>query len=361
MDDVVLQTLAELIPGGVRRGELRRGGRALRWVEAGSGTPAVVFDAGLAEPGSLAWAGVLPAVAAHTRVIAYDRAGVGASDPMSPLTLDGQIDDLTALLSEANAEPCVLAGHSWGGLLADLAALSRPDLVAGMVLVDPAHEETLAAVPWLLRGALSVPGYGALLLHSLGLLAPTLRRQYRPYAQRVTEDPRLQSLILDAYVSCFTKSTQVRMLRDENRLGTQAISRIRQIRAESARPGCLWSSTARPLGYPRAPRRWTSCGQPDRPRPPGAHTAAVNTPGPPPPKHPPHNAGTRFFAASLSFHPPPGGGAGRSPPPFFSLPPGPATPAPPGAAPPPAFRPPPRPVRSSRAAEGVHPSRDLGY
>ena len=84
MDDLVVNVLSELVPDGVRRGDLRRGSRTLRWVEAGSGGPAVVFDAGLAEPGSLAWAAVLPAVAERTRVIAYDRAGVGASDPASP-------------------------------------------------------------------------------------------------------------------------------------------------------------------------------------------------------------------------------------------------------------------------------------
>jgi hypothetical protein len=61
MVDLVMQALGELGVTGVRRGELRRGGRALRWVEAGSGSPAVVLDAALGEPGSLAWAGGTPA------------------------------------------------------------------------------------------------------------------------------------------------------------------------------------------------------------------------------------------------------------------------------------------------------------
>ena len=259
MDDLVVNVLSELVPDGVRRGDLQRGSRTLRWVEAGSGAPAVVFDAGLAEPGSLAWAAVLPAVAEHTRVIAYDRAGVGASDPASPLTVEGEVEDLAALLSQAGQGRCVLVGHSWGGLLAQLVAFSHPDLVAGLVLVDPAHEETAAAVPWPLRVVLSAPGHVALLLHRLGLVGRVVRGTFRPFAQRVTDQPQLQALILDAYASCFSKRTQVQMLRDENRLGTTAISHIRQIRATSALPDVpivVWSATK---GLPKSMRgRWTT-------------------------------------------------------------------------------------------------------
>ena len=33
-----------------------------------------------------------------------------------------------------------MVGHSWGGLLAQLVAWERPDLISGLVLIDPAHE-----------------------------------------------------------------------------------------------------------------------------------------------------------------------------------------------------------------------------
>jgi len=105
VDDLTVMMLSEFVQGGVRRGELLRGNRMLRWVEAGSGHPVVVFDAGVGEPGSLAWAGVLPAVAMRTRVIAYDRAGIGASDPGSQLTVEGEIADLAALVTEAGMGP----------------------------------------------------------------------------------------------------------------------------------------------------------------------------------------------------------------------------------------------------------------
>jgi pimeloyl-ACP methyl ester carboxylesterase len=217
-----------------------------------------VLDAGLGEPGSLAWAGVLPAVAARTRVIAYDRAGLGASDPVTPLTADGEISDLTALLSDAGDGPCVLAGHSWGGLLAQLVAFSRPDLVAGLVLVDPAHEETIATVPWRFRIAEAASGHVALLLHSAGLVGRVTRSTYGPFARRVTEDPEAQALILDAFVACYAKRTQVQAIRDEHRLLAKALPAIARTRAASALPqvpGVVLSATR---GLPQGPRdSWT--------------------------------------------------------------------------------------------------------
>jgi len=258
VDDIVVRVLGELVPGGVRRGELRRGNRALRWVEAGSGSPAVVLDAGLGEPGSLAWAGVLPAVAGHTRVIAYDRAGTGASDPVSPLTVDDEIGDLAALISEAADGRGVLAGHSWGGLLAQLAAFRHPDLVAGLVLVDPADEEILAAIPWAMRAAMSAPGNVALVAYRLGLLGRVIRGAFGPFARRLTADPHLQAQILDAYASCYTKRSQVRMLRDENRLSSTAIPLIRQIRSASALPDVPVVVLSATKGLPKGIRgRWT--------------------------------------------------------------------------------------------------------
>lgn len=83
------------------------------------------------------YAAVFKELVADFRLIAYDRAGYGASDP-APLSLDLQVDDLTAVLEEVG--PAVVVGHSWGGLLAQLATWSRPDLVSGLVLLDPSHE-----------------------------------------------------------------------------------------------------------------------------------------------------------------------------------------------------------------------------
>ena len=41
----------------------------------------------------------------------------------------------------------MLAGHSWGGILVQMPAFRRPDLAAGLVLVDPGHEKMEHGLP----------------------------------------------------------------------------------------------------------------------------------------------------------------------------------------------------------------------
>src|SRR5580704_12226085 len=54
------------------------GPRLLRRVEAGAGEPAVVLEAGL-NNGAASWQRVMPLLAPHVRVAAYDRAGLGGN------------------------------------------------------------------------------------------------------------------------------------------------------------------------------------------------------------------------------------------------------------------------------------------
>lgn len=114
------------------------GSRRLHLYEQGTGSPAVILEAGIAGS-SLGWALVQPEIAKTTRVCSYDRAGLGWSDASSfvPSVFDA-IEDLRALLSRANVPPpYVLVGHSFGGLLVRAYAHRMPEEVAGLVLIDP--------------------------------------------------------------------------------------------------------------------------------------------------------------------------------------------------------------------------------
>ncbi|GAA1596207.1 alpha/beta hydrolase [Kribbella hippodromi] len=126
----------DALVGGVTRRTINRGNRVLTWLEAGSASPSVVFEAGAMSP-VVGFAAVFKALAPDHHLIAYDRAGYGGSTPV-PLDLNLQLGDLIAVLEQAG--PSIIVGHSWGGLLAQLATWNRPDLVTGLVLLDPAHE-----------------------------------------------------------------------------------------------------------------------------------------------------------------------------------------------------------------------------
>lgn len=105
-------------------------------------SPTVVMDAGIGEC-SLGWSLVQPEIAKFAHVCTYDRAGLGWSDSAPTARTSQQIvSDLHALLGNAGIEPpYVMVGHSFGGLNLRLYASRFPEEVAGMVLVDSAHED----------------------------------------------------------------------------------------------------------------------------------------------------------------------------------------------------------------------------
>jgi len=126
------------------------GGRKIYLECRGSGSPTVVFVAGLkgsAEDWNIAEKQaptVFAEVTKFTRVCAYDRPGTpvgekpSGSDPVrQPTTAQDAAGDLHALLSAAKEPtPYVMVGHSYGGLVARLYASTYPDGLSGLVLVD---------------------------------------------------------------------------------------------------------------------------------------------------------------------------------------------------------------------------------
>jgi len=135
------------LPPGVRGAYVDLGGRRLRVVRAGpaGGEPLVVLEHG-AFGCAADWAVVQDRLAAKgLRSLAYDRAGLGLSDP-GPLPRDGRAitADLAALLGALGEPgPYVLVGHSMGGLMVRLFAITHPQRVTGVVLVDAVVPEIM--------------------------------------------------------------------------------------------------------------------------------------------------------------------------------------------------------------------------
>jgi pimeloyl-ACP methyl ester carboxylesterase len=139
------------------------GGRRLRAVRAGpaGARPLIVLEHG-AFGCAADWAVVQERLAAKGLAsVAYDRAGMGLSEP-GPKPRDGRAAcaDLEALLDGlGEAGPVVLVGHSMGGLTVRIFALTHPGKIAGLVLVDAMTPDVID----LPAGGQAIGSFGALL------------------------------------------------------------------------------------------------------------------------------------------------------------------------------------------------------
>jgi pimeloyl-ACP methyl ester carboxylesterase len=132
------------------------GGRRMHVVRAGEkgAGPTVVLEAG-SFGFSADWAAVQSRLATLGRYsLAYDRAGMGLSDPgPPPRDASAIVGDLEKLLAAAGEHaPIILVGHSMAGLHLHLFAGRNRGQIAGLVLVD-AVTPTVAADPTVKQGA----------------------------------------------------------------------------------------------------------------------------------------------------------------------------------------------------------------
>lgn len=109
---------------------------------AGQSGPAVILESGLGGMSS-AWGWIQPETAKFSRVVSYDRGGLGWSGPdPAPKSAIVAAGRLHALLGQVGiAPPYVLVGHSMGGLFIRVFADLYPGEVAGMVLLDAVHPD----------------------------------------------------------------------------------------------------------------------------------------------------------------------------------------------------------------------------
>lgn len=116
----------------------------LNYVEAGQG-PLVVLVHGFPEF-SYSWRKQIPALAAAGfRVVAPDLRGYNDS-PKPPRIEDYRITavaaDVVELIEHLGA-PCTLVGHDWGGLATWIVAMTRPDLLRKVVVLNCPHPAPL--------------------------------------------------------------------------------------------------------------------------------------------------------------------------------------------------------------------------
>lgn len=115
---------------------------------AGSGSPTLVIESGLSSD-SLAWYGVQRDLARSTRVCAYDRSGLGLSEPRSrPREAESIARQLHDLLRQAGVQPpYVPVGWSAGGLYVRVFARLFANEIAGMILVESSAPNQVDETP----------------------------------------------------------------------------------------------------------------------------------------------------------------------------------------------------------------------
>jgi pimeloyl-ACP methyl ester carboxylesterase len=75
--------------------------------------------------------------AAGYRAISYDRRGFGASTHPPIKDLARHTSDAVALLEALDVAPALVVGHSMGGVISLDLAVKRPELMCGLVLIEP--------------------------------------------------------------------------------------------------------------------------------------------------------------------------------------------------------------------------------
>ncbi len=106
----------------------------------GTGSPTVVYSNGLIVPASWTWPIVVQKQSTTNRTCVFDRPGTGLSQARTSTSGNGPVANademLSAMATVGEKGPFVVVGWSYGGMIAQVAAASHPDVVSGVVLID---------------------------------------------------------------------------------------------------------------------------------------------------------------------------------------------------------------------------------
>lgn len=108
----------------------------------GKGKPSIILEAGHADYHE-AWKLIQPELSENNLTLSYDRAGLGLSDssPNSRTSLN-KAKELYLLLKQAKINgPYIIVSHSMGSWVSRMFAQQYGDELAGLIFVDPTHED----------------------------------------------------------------------------------------------------------------------------------------------------------------------------------------------------------------------------
>ena len=171
----------------------REGGDRLAWRRVEGRGPTVIWLGGFRSDMSGTKAQALADWASSRghAFLRFDYAGHGeSSGDFADGTIGRWRDDALAVIDQLTEGPLLLVGSSMGGWIAALAALARPERVAGLVLIAPATDFTEAllwpVLPEAARAAVERDG---------GWMAPSEYGEPYPFTRALFEDGRRWSLL----------------------------------------------------------------------------------------------------------------------------------------------------------------------
>jgi pimeloyl-ACP methyl ester carboxylesterase len=186
--------------------------RHLALHQSGTGGPAVVVVPGAGLIG-LDYLNIHNLASEFTTSLLYDRAGTGWSDPIElPRTAAEVTDELQRLLRAAGVPaPYLLVGHSLGGFYVRRYAQRFPGEVAGLLLLDPGHEDYYAHMPK--KTLFTRLRNGVALLH----LFMHFKQFYRgQFGRMFAEWPdSIRDLLIEYHLGSWRKSLQERKNEDK--------------------------------------------------------------------------------------------------------------------------------------------------
>ncbi len=116
----------------------------LHYVTAGQG-PLVVMIHGFPDYW-YTWRNQMPALAKHFQVVAYDQRGYNQSDQpdgVDNYKTDKLVADLVAVIDHFDQQKAIVVGHDWGGLVAWTFAMTHPERLDRLVILNLPHPRGL--------------------------------------------------------------------------------------------------------------------------------------------------------------------------------------------------------------------------
>ena len=106
-----------------------------RFTPGPPGAPTVVLLHGWTSTAEVTWHGVFDRLSEHYQVLAPDLRGHGRGPyGTGDAALDDVASDVIGFIESRRAGPAILVGYSLGGVIAQIVARARPDLLRGVVL-----------------------------------------------------------------------------------------------------------------------------------------------------------------------------------------------------------------------------------